>query len=65
MKLWIETQTSNLPFLPFGFTGLMLKAAFERVKGDHDFQGDTYQNALKDDIDEFFRYGGRQIYNGK
>lgn len=59
-------STDNLPFFPFGFTGFILKTAFECVKGDHDFQGDSYQGALKNDIKDFFRNNGlRTIYDGK
>ena len=64
IKIVEGNATSNLPFLPFGFTGLVLKALFEHVKGDHDFQGSTYQKALEFDIKNFFR-SGRQIYDGR
>lgn len=42
---------------------LAIKLMIERIKGDHDFQGASYQKALKDNIDGFRMRAS--IYDGK
>lgn len=42
----------------------VLKAILSPIKGDHDFQGKTYQKVLKEDI-EYFRDKHKGFYNAK
>lgn len=58
-----SSEKSEYSHLFFGLSGLGFKAAYDYGVGDHGFLGNTYQRALRLNIEEFKR--SYVIYDGK